>query len=107
MALEIEGSFEHVAAPSALCLFRVAQEALRNVAKHAGVSEASVALRHVAGSLDLTVCDEGVGMETGRGTKKGGLGLLNIQERARLVRGKVEVRSQPGKGTTIRVQVPD
>jgi PAS domain S-box-containing protein len=107
VALEIEGSFEHVAAPSALCLFRVAQEALRNIAKHAGVSQATVTLRHADGSLDLTVADEGAGMETGRGIKKAGLGLLNIQERARLVRGKVEILSQPGKGTTIRVQVPD
>jgi PAS domain S-box-containing protein len=107
VAVRIEGGFENVAAPAALCLFRVAQEALRNVAKHAGVTAAQVVLRHADGSLNLTISDEGSGMEPGWEVRKRGLGLLNIQERARLVCGKVEIRSQPGKGTRVSIQVPD
>jgi PAS domain S-box-containing protein len=106
IALTVKGSFEHVAPAAALCLFRVAQEALRNVAKHARVSAASVELRRVDGVLQLTVSDNGVGMETGIAAAKAGLGLLNIQERARLVGGKVEIRSGAGQGTSIMVEVP-
>jgi two-component system sensor histidine kinase UhpB len=107
IALEIEGSFEGVAPAAALCLFRVAQEALRNVAKHAQVSRASVELRRAGGVLQLTVSDSGVGMEPGCAAAKAGLGLLNIQERARLVGGKVEIRSRPGQGTRVTVEVPE
>jgi len=105
IGLEIQGSFEGVAPAAALCLFRVAQEALRNVAKHARVSQASVELRRAGGVLQLTVSDSGVGMEPGCATAKAGLGLLNIQERARLVGGTVEIRSSPGQGTSVRVEV--
>jgi len=105
--LEIEGSFERVAPDAALCLFRVAQEALRNVAKHAKVKQALVELRRADGVLKLKVSDSGVGMEMGTEDSKAGLGLLNIQERARLVRGKAEIRSTPGQGTTIEVEVPE
>jgi two-component system sensor histidine kinase UhpB len=105
--LRIEGEFEGVSKDAALCLFRVAQEALRNVAKHARVSEASVELRRAEGALTLRISDQGVGMEMGAGAPKAGLGLLNIQERARLVGGKAEIRSAPGQGTTITVEVPE
>jgi len=107
VALDIRGAFEGLAPAAALCLFRVAQEALRNVAKHASVSQASVALQRSDGILLLTVSDGGVGMEPGRAAAQAGLGLLNIQERARLVGGKVEIRSGPGQGTTIKVEVPE
>ena len=106
ISLTIEGSFEGVSPDAALCLFRVAQEALRNVVKHARVSQASVELRRTGGVLTLRIADAGVGMEsTARGSK--GLGLLNIQERVRLAGGKVEIRSSPGNGASITVAVPE
>jgi len=107
VALEIRGAFEGVAPAAALCLFRVAQEALRNVAKHARVSQASVELERSGGMLRLTISDGGVGMEAGRARAKAGLGLLNIRERVRLVGGKVEIRSSPGQGTIIKVEAPE
>jgi two-component system sensor histidine kinase UhpB len=107
IALEVEGSFEGVVPDAALCLFRVAQEALRNVMKHAKVKEAKVELRRAGGVLSLSVSDRGVGMEKGRGPSKAGLGLLNIQERTRLVGGKAEIRIEPGHGTTVRVEIPE
>jgi two-component system, NarL family, sensor histidine kinase UhpB len=104
--LKIEGSFDGVSPDAALCLFRVTQEALRNVVKHAQVSQASVELRRAERVLTLKIADSGVGMDTAsRGSK--GLGLLNIQERARLVGGKVGVRSAPGIGTSVTVEVPE
>jgi two-component system sensor histidine kinase UhpB len=107
VALTIEGTFEKVAPAAALCLFRIAQEALRNVVKHAGVKKASVELTRSNGMLRLTVSDEGSGMDPDRAGAAAGLGLMNIRERARLVRGKVEIRSGPGQGTTIAVEVPE
>jgi signal transduction histidine kinase len=107
VSLDIQGSFENVAPAAALCLFRVTQEALRNVAKHAQVAAASVELKRAGGRLRLTISDAGIGMDPGRADGKAGLGLLNIRERARLVRGTVEIRSSPGEGTTVTVEVPD
>jgi signal transduction histidine kinase len=107
VSLDIQGSFERVAPAVALCLFRVTQEALRNVARHARVSTASVELARAGGSLRLTMSDTGAGMEPGRAAAKAGLGLLNIRERARLVGGTVEIRSSPGQGTSVMVQVPE
>jgi len=107
IALRIEGSFVGVAPDAALCLFRVAQEALRNVVKHAGVSQASVELRRSEGWLQLKVSDSGVGMESGTASAKAGLGLLSIRERTRLVGGKAEIRSVPGEGTSVSVEIPE
>jgi two-component system, NarL family, sensor histidine kinase UhpB len=107
VSLDIRGSFEGVAPDAALCLFRVTQEALRNVAKHARVSTASVVLTRAGGLLQVTIADAGVGFATGRDPAKAGLGLLNIRERARLVDGEAEIRSKPGQGTIISVRVPD
>jgi len=107
VSLDILGSFEGVAPATTLCLFRVTQEALRNVAKHAQVSPASVELKRAGGILQLTVSDTGVGIEPGRAAAKAGLGLLSVRERARLVRGKVEIRTSPGRGTSVIVQVPE
>ena len=107
ISLDVEGSFEGVAPNAALCLFRVTQEALRNVAKHARVSAATVRLQRAAGTLRLTVFDSGAGFEPGEAAGKAGLGLLSIQERVRLVCGKVEIRSGPGEGTSIMVKIPE
>ncbi|HKB36140.1 MAG TPA: PAS domain-containing protein, partial [Gemmataceae bacterium] len=89
----------------ALCVYRVAQEALRNVARHAGCSRASVRLVADEGELVLCVQDRGVGFDVaGRG--KTGLGLESMRERARLIQARLTVRSQPGKGTQVTVRVP-
>jgi PAS domain S-box-containing protein len=88
-----------------LCFYRVAQEALRNVAHHAQCPRASVRL--VARERDLVLCvrDRGVGFDlAGRG--KAGLGLESIRERARLIQARLTVRSQQGAGTKIILGVP-
>jgi PAS domain S-box-containing protein len=106
VSLETQGSFEGIAPDAALCLFRVTQEALRNVAKHARVSMASVELKRAGGLLQLTVSDAGVGIDPACAPAQAGLGLLNIRERARLVRGKAEILTSP-QGTSVIVQVPE
>jgi signal transduction histidine kinase len=88
-----------------LCFYRVAQEALRNVARHARCSEASVRL--VANEREMVLCvrDRGIGFAIG-GMGKTGLGLESIRERAQLIQARLVVRSRPGKGTRVTLRVP-
>ena len=89
-----------------LCLFRVAQEALTNVARHAGTARASVTLRRADGGLLLAVGDQGVGFDPTRPREGRSLGLASMRERLHLVGGTLDVESSPGRGTTIVAWVP-
>ena len=90
----------------ASCVYRVAQEGLQNIVKHAKAKHASIAIALHNGNVILTVADDGAGfdLETIRG--RGGLGLIGMEERARLVNGKLYIVSQPGHGTRIALEVP-
>jgi len=89
----------------ALCMYRVAQEALRNVARHARCSLASVRVSGSERELVLVVRDRGVGFDVSA-RRKSGLGLESMRERARLIHARLTVRSRPGAGTQITVRVP-
>jgi len=90
----------------ALCLYRVSQEALRNVARHSGAKSAGVSLKTARGALHLTIQDRGQGFDVLADRPAEGLGLLGMKERVRLVEGTLRVKSRPGDGTRIEVQVP-
>jgi len=90
----------------ALCLFRVAQEALRNIGKHAGARDVQFVLARHESDLVLMIEDAGTGFNTEDARGRGGLGLISMEERARLVNGEFSIRSVPGKGTEIEVHVP-
>jgi len=83
-------------------LFRLVQEALFNVRKHAGASRVEVSLRMCDGSVVLSLQDDGCGFDPAR-VPSGHLGLLMMRERAETAGGRLEVESAPGRGTTIRV----
>jgi signal transduction histidine kinase len=89
------------------CLYRVAQESLRNAARHAECSKIEVRLLGVDGGLRLSILDNGKGFEVKKG-RPGvhGLGLIGMEERVRVVEGTYEVKSAPGQGTKITVWVP-
>ena len=89
----------------ALCLFRVVQEALTNVVRHARARKTCVSLTTTAESVELNVVDDGVGFVAGEGTRSG-LGLRSIHERVRFMRGSVSVDSRPGEGTKVLVRIP-
>jgi len=91
---------------AALCLFRVAQEALNNVMRHAGAKAARIVLRQMDGGLLLAVRDDGVGFDPGTTGARKSLGLASMRERVRLVNGTLDIESAPGAGTTIVAWVP-
>jgi PAS domain S-box-containing protein len=90
----------------ALCLFRVAQEAVRNVQKHSGACKAVVELSKVSGSLLLRVSDTGAGFDPASLDTSAGIGLLSMEERLRSMGGELAVTSRPGFGTTVEASVP-
>jgi signal transduction histidine kinase len=90
----------------ALCLFRIAQEGLRNIARHARAKRAEVRLRRLAGGLELTVEDDGAGFDPTRNRSRIGLGHAGMRQRVLLLGGTVDITSSPGHGTTIRAWVP-
>jgi len=102
-----DGSFESIDSDAALCLFRIAQEALRNVVAHAHAGRADVHLVRLGDSADLTVTDDGKGfdLETVR-ERRDGLGLVSIKERVRLAGGSVSIATQVRKGTRVHVRIP-
>jgi PAS domain S-box-containing protein len=87
-------------------LFRIYQESLTNVARHAEASSVSGSLKLVEGDLVLEVADDGKGFDTQATGKKGGFGLLGMKERTAMMGGTCSVSSSPGAGTTITVCVP-
>ena len=89
-----------------LCLFRVLQEALHNAAKHSGVERIKVQLAENSGEIQLIVSDTGKGFDINAARRSGGLGLMSMHERVRLVGGTILIDSRRLVGTTIRVRVP-
>jgi signal transduction histidine kinase len=90
----------------ALCLFRITQEALRNIARHARASEAKVCLRRLNGGLQLIVTDDGAGFDPSPDHARISLGHASMRQRIFLLGGQIHVDSSPGHGTTIRAWVP-
>jgi PAS domain S-box-containing protein len=91
---------------AALCLYRVAQEALHNVAKHAQASHVGVAVRRAPPHLELEVSDDGCGFDLSEARRTGGLGLISLEERVRLNGGTLRIESHSVNGTRVMVQLP-
>jgi two-component system sensor histidine kinase UhpB len=91
----------------AICVYRIVQEALRNVVDHADANSASVRLMRSPDGIELTVTDHGFGFDPTAAQARGGLGLLSMNERARLAGGRLSIVSKPGGGgTVLKVQLP-
>ena len=90
----------------ATAIFRILQEALTNVARHAGASEVEVRLANEDGDLTLEVHDNGKGIAGDELSNGGSLGILGMRERAMLLGGELTISGPPGNGTTVRVRIP-
>jgi len=90
----------------ASCLYRVAQESLHNIVKHAKTQRAAITLEGGADSIRLSVQDQGVGFSVRSQAASSGLGIVSMRERAQLANGTFAIASEPGHGTRVSVEVP-
>jgi PAS domain S-box-containing protein len=91
---------------AALCLFRIAQEGLRNIKRHSGASKAEVLLEWQGEKLHLSVADQGRGFDPKKRSTRAGIGIESMKERLRLLGGQLEVHSRPMEGTRIDAWLP-
>jgi PAS domain S-box-containing protein len=107
--VKIAGKERRVAEETELVLFRITQEALRNVCRHSRATEAEIAVEFEPDNIRITISDNGQGFSVpqriGDFARSGKLGLSGMQERVRLIGGSVSVQSEPGKGSTVIVEV--
>lgn len=97
----------HVAQDVVTCLYRVAQEGLANISRHARAKNVCVELRRLRDGLQLMISDDGVGFDVNEyDGRRGSLGLLSMRERVSLVAGTLDIQSTPGEGTRVCAWVP-
>ncbi len=107
VAIAVSGKLDARLAPAVeITLYRIAQEALNNVIKHAGARTANIEVRHTTECVSCTVRDDGVGVAANRLESGTGLGLVGIRERLGALGGSVHIASRPGGGTTLRAEIP-
>ncbi|MBO9367453.1 MAG: GAF domain-containing sensor histidine kinase [Chloroflexi bacterium] len=110
LIFDIKGDFDHLPSGLRRSLYRIAQEAVANAARHSGVDCAKVCLMVANGEVHLMIVDEGRGFDPAialeRSLNREHFGLRGIQERARALGGDCEIQSQPGAGTRILVHLP-
>ncbi len=107
--LEVSGSPRRLATETEVTLFRIAQEALTNVAKHAQAKLVTVNLAFDGPRVKLTIEDDGAGFDVERALgaeRRKSLGLIGMQERCHLIGGKLQLRSRLGKGTRLVISAP-
>jgi two-component system NarL family sensor kinase len=103
---EVLGIEKNIPDQHKLIAFRIVQEGLQNIIKHAGATEVKVSIRYPEDGMYITIFDNGVGFNPETELKKkDGLGIQNILRRATLVGGKAEIMSKPGEGTTLQIQM--
>ena len=108
----IQVDFVHESVPraipedAALCFFRVAQEGLCNIKRHSGADSAEVCLECTSGQLHLSVRDRGRGFDANKPAAEYGIGIRSMEERLRLLGGRLEIHSRPKEGTRIDAYLP-
>ncbi len=103
---DVEGTEKKIPDQHKLIAFRIVQEGLQNIIKHAGASDVKVSIRYMEDHMFIAIFDNGVGFNPeAELKKKEGLGLQNILRRAALVGGRADIISKPGEGTTLQIQM--
>jgi signal transduction histidine kinase len=102
--LEMDESLE-LDEPYATAVFRIVQESLANIAKHAQARQAGVRVAREGGEIVIAVHDDGVGFDPLAARKAQSLGLIGLRERAQLLEGSVDIDSAPGRGTRVEARI--
>jgi len=105
-SLEVHGAYRALSPEAEKEILRIAQEAIHNVEKHAEATQLAVRLEYDARLLALAVTDNGKGFLVSKSAAEGHYGLTGMRERVALIHGRFEITSQPGEGTTVRVEIP-
>jgi signal transduction histidine kinase len=105
-ALEVSEPEPDLRDPLASAIFRIVQESLTNAAKHAKASQVKVGLKVDDHAVLVTISDDGVGFSVDNPRKPHSYGLLGLRERAYLLGGTAAITSEPGQGTTVKVEIP-
>jgi signal transduction histidine kinase len=103
--LEVHGELEDIPERHRVCIYRVAQEALTNCARHANASRIRIQVEGGGDSVSMTVEDDGAGFLQ-NGSSRRGLGLVGIEERVRELGGAMKLTTHPGKGVSLRIELP-
>lgn len=110
VAFTIDGLRNRYATEIEITIYRLIQESLTNIARHAKAQHIAIAIREDRHRAFITLIDDGVGFETAslpkNPTTDRGLGLMGMRERVALVGGTIEIRSKPGDGTTLNIMIP-
>ena len=104
--LDLDNTIKDVPKEIALCLYRILQEGLRNIGKHARASDIQVRLYMKKNTICLFLKDNGIGFDSASAKERAGIGLASMVERARLINGDLSIESGTEKGTTIKLNIP-
>ena len=102
----VENVDEVLSGPAATHVYRILQEAIHNIIKHASATNVTLELERDIRSIRLRVVDDGIGFKVAVATRKGGLGLTSISERAAILGGVARIDSNPNEGTRMLVEIP-
>lgn len=103
--VQIDGALDGLTEPQKTSLFRVVQEALTNITRHAKATEVNIRIKSEKDRVRLTVKDNGKGMDLAA-TRRRGLGMLGMEERIREMDGDLQIESEPGRGTEVKATIP-
>lgn len=105
-SLEVEGTSIELHRETRLLIFRIIQEALQNVIKHAGAKTVSIHMKYAPDKLDLRIIDDGKGIDMTQLNGNSSLGMANMQQRAKLLKGELQVSSDGKSGTEVSLNIP-
>lgn len=106
VTFDLDDTLQNPSREISLCIYRILQEGLRNIVRHSKATGVHVTLSKKNDCLHFLIKDDGIGFDPASNTKKAGLGIASMTERARLLQGDLSIESRPGKGTVIKLAVP-
>jgi signal transduction histidine kinase len=104
--LNLDSTIKDVPKETAICIYRILQEGLKNIGKHARATHVQVRLYREKNFICLLLKDNGIGFELNSGVETAGIGLASMAERARMINAEYSIESEPGKGTAIKLKTP-
>ena len=106
ISFNAEGDLENLDKNTEIMIYRIIQECLQNIIKHADAAKVDISITLENDEIDVTIEDNGVGFDTSLLEEKEGMGMRNIRSRVEFLNGKLDINSEPGNGTVVAFFVP-